>query len=72
MSGSPPEAPGPEGRVLSLHLGRSANCSSIGSFVDLLFVSSVAGAAILAAVAATLGSQGEERRDPPEDPRDPP
>lgn len=40
-----------EGRVLAVHLGQSANCSSVGSVVDLLFVSSVVGGAILAALA---------------------
>ena len=42
------------GRVLAVHFGRSANCSSIGSIVDFLFVSSVAGAALLSAVAVLL------------------
>jgi len=40
--------------VLAVHLGRSANCSSIGSIVDFLFVSSVTGAALLSAVAVLL------------------
>lgn len=43
-----------DGEVLSVHFGRSANCSSIGSVVDFLFVSSVAGAAVLGAVGAAL------------------
>lgn len=43
-----------EGRVLSIHFGRSANCSSIGSVVDVLFVSSVVGMAILASAAILL------------------
>ena len=40
--------------VLSVHLGRSANCSSVGSVVDVLFMSSVAGTAILGALAVYL------------------
>lgn len=51
------------GEILSLHLGPSANCSSIGSFVDFLFLSSVAGGALIAALAATM----EARRAAPGD-----
>ncbi len=46
-----------EGRVLSVHFGRSANCSSVGSVVDVLFLSSTAGAAILAGLALHLASR---------------
>ncbi|MBK8170313.1 MAG: hypothetical protein IPK60_08185 [Sandaracinaceae bacterium] len=45
-----------EERVLAVHLGRSANCSSIGSVVDMLFVSGVVGAALLSALAVMLRS----------------
>lgn len=41
--------------VLCVHFGRSANCSSIGSVVDVLFVSGVVGTAVLASVAVLLG-----------------
>lgn len=43
-----------EGRVLSVHVGPSANCSSIGSLVDFLFVSSIVGGAVLSSVAILL------------------
>lgn len=54
-----------EGRVLSVHFGRSANCSSVGSVVDVLFVSSTVGMAILAGAAVLLA----RKRDVPNDPR---
>ena len=50
-----------EGRVLSVHFGRSANCSSIGSVVDVLFVSSIAGAAVLSSVAILMVRNRRER-----------
>ncbi len=43
--------------VLCVHFGRSANCSSIGSVVDVLFVSGVVGTAVLASVAVLLGGE---------------
>jgi len=49
-SGELPEAAG----ILSVRHGPGANCSSIGSAVEILFLSATAGAAILAAVAAVL------------------
>jgi len=48
-----------EGRVLAVHFGHSSNCSSLGSVVDVLFVSSVVGTGLLAALAVLL------RRPPP-------
>lgn len=53
-----------QGRVLSVRFGRSANCSSVGSIVDVLFVSSVVGTALLGAIAVMLRRPGDER--PPE------
>lgn len=54
------------GRVLSLHLGHSANCSSVGSVVDVLFVSSVAATAILAALVVLLSdAKKQEAPEPP-------
>jgi hypothetical protein len=50
-----------ESHILAVHLGHAANCSSVGSVVDFLFVSAVAGAALMAAVAATLGKAESER-----------
>lgn len=49
-----------EGRVLSIHVGHSANCSSVGSFVDFLFVSSVVGAAAVGAFAILLRRRADE------------
>ncbi len=46
--------------VLCVHFGRSANCSSIGSVVDVLFVSGVVGTAVLASVAVLLGGDRDE------------
>lgn len=43
----------PEG-VLCVRLGTGANCSSIGSAVELLFLSATAGAALLTALASVL------------------
>lgn len=42
----------PEPRIV--REGHGANCSSLGSVVDTLFLSAVAGGAVLAAVAAAL------------------
>lgn len=41
--------------ILVLRRGPGANCSSIGSALDLLFLSAVAGGAVLAVVAAAFG-----------------
>ncbi len=43
--------------IVRVREGHGANCSSVGSVVDMLFVSAVAGGAVLAAVAAALGSE---------------
>jgi len=45
--------------VLSVHFGRSANCSSIGSVIDVLFVSGVVGTAVLASLAVLLGARSD-------------
>ena len=37
-----------------IRLGHGANCSSIGSVVDTLFVSAVVGGAVIAAVLAAM------------------
>ena len=61
MSG---DAADPDGEgVLSVHFGRSANCSSIGSVIDVLFVSGVVGTAVLASLAVLLGGRGEPGAD---------
>ena len=49
-----------QGRVLSVHLGESANCSSVGSVIDILFVSTVAASALLAAVVVLLEKKAAE------------
>lgn len=45
--------------VLAVRAGHGANCSSVGSLVDVLFLTSVASGALLVAVAAALGPRGE-------------
>jgi hypothetical protein len=42
--------------VLVVRPGRGANCSSVGSVVDMLFVAGVAGGALLLAVNAALSA----------------
>lgn len=54
--------------VLVVRRGPGANCSSIGSAVEMLFLSATAGAALLAAVTAALGpgaDDDDDDRDPP-------
>jgi hypothetical protein len=43
--------------VKALRLGHGANCSSIGSVIDTLFVGALVGGAIFAAVAAALATE---------------
>lgn len=47
-------APPGEAHLLVYRAGTSANCSSIGSSVDLLFASAAVGSAVFAAVMAAL------------------
>ncbi len=51
-----------DGRVLAVHLGQSANCSSVGSVVDALFVSGVIGSAVLAALAVLVQRAADRER----------
>ena len=51
--------------VLSVHLGHSANCSSVGSVVDFLFLSSAAAATILTAIQLRLKNQERDSSPPP-------
>ena len=44
--------------VLVVRRGPGANCSSVGSVLDILFLSAVAGGAILAGVAGAAGGGG--------------
>lgn len=60
----------PEG-VLAVRAGHGANCSSVGSVVDLLFAASVGGGALLVAIAAAFeererASVGAEGAAPPD------
>lgn len=49
-----------EPAVLSVHYGPSANCSSVGSVVDMLFVSTTVAAAALGAVIAIVESRAKK------------
>jgi hypothetical protein len=59
--------------ILVVRRGPGANCSSIGSVLDMLFLSAVAGGALLVGVAAALGEprvpagSREPESPPPED-----
>jgi len=61
--------------ITSVRVGNGANCSSVGSVVDTLFVSAAVGGAIFAAICAALreepvrvvGEAREERRDAEEE-----
>jgi len=52
--------------VLVVRRGPGANCSSIGSAVEMLFLSATLGTAILAAVDATLDPRDDEPDEPDE------
>ncbi len=56
--------------VRALRLGHGANCSSVGSVIDTLFVSAAIGGAVFAAVCAAMKDEpvrvvGEEADEPP-------
>jgi hypothetical protein len=57
--------------VLVVRRGPGANCSSIGSAVEMLFLSATAGTAILAAVAAALDPPDDDAPDPDDAPPTP-
>jgi hypothetical protein len=59
----------PEG-VLAVRTGPGANCSSIGSVVDLLFATVVVAGAVYAAVATALPDPPRKDPPPPGPPRD--
>ncbi len=69
MAGSAEREDEERGKILSVHLGESANCSSVGSVVDILFVSAVAGSALVAAVMVLLDRAAEKKKDEREGPR---
>lgn len=64
----------PEG-VLSVRAGPGANCSSIGSVIDLLFGTAIVAGAVYAAIVASLpdrpievvGEVGGDDKQPDED-----
>lgn len=56
--------------ILAVRLGPGANCSSIGSAVEMLFLSATVGAAILAGVSAALRPPSDEP-DAPAPPAEP-
>jgi hypothetical protein len=58
--------------VLVVRRGPGANCSSIGSAVEMLFLSATVGTAILAAVAAALDPADDDAPDPADAPPAPP
>jgi hypothetical protein len=64
-----PESDDPARGILMVRRGPGANCSSIGSAVEMLFLSATVGAAVLAAVAAALrpAASDESPVEPPPD-----
>lgn len=58
----------PTDGVLVVRRGPGANCSSIGSAVEMLFLSATVGTAILAAVAASLDPKDDEEPDEDDEP----
>jgi hypothetical protein len=47
----------PPERILVVRSGHGANCSSIGSVIDTLFVAALAGGAVFAAIAAAVSEE---------------
>lgn len=66
------EADEPADGVLVVRRGPGANCSSIGSAVEMLFLSATVGTALLAAVAAALDPPDDDAPDPDDAPPPPP
>ncbi len=52
-----------QSHILAVRRGPGANCSSIGSAVEMLFLSATAGVAIVSAVSAALRPHDDD--DPP-------
>ena len=48
------EKPIDQDHIVAVRLGHGANCSSVGSVIDTLFVTATVGGALLVAVAAAL------------------
>ena len=47
-----------EENVRAVRLGHGANCSSVGSVIDTLFIGAAVGGAIFAAVCAAMKTEG--------------
>ncbi len=56
MSNARRDGPDVGEHILRVRLGHGANCSSVGSVVDTLFVVSAVSGALLAAIAAAIAS----------------
>jgi hypothetical protein len=69
MDRAPRTPVGPES-VRALRPGHGANCSSIGSVVDTLFVTALLGGALFAAVLGALDEESVEVVGPEEAPRE--
>ncbi len=46
-----------ENGIRSVRVGHGANCSSVGSVIDTLFVGAVVGGALFAAIAAAMANE---------------
>ncbi len=62
-----------EDHITVVREGHGANCSSIGSVIDTLFIAQVAAGALLAVVAASLAtkSESESKEEASEKPPEP-
>ena len=74
---SEPDRPARPTGILAVRRGPGANCSSIGSAVEMLFLSATIGAAVLAVITAALRPMAREAveahdDDPPDPPPSPP
>jgi hypothetical protein len=61
-----------EQHVRGVRTGHGANCSSIGSVIDTLFIAALAGGAVFAAVMAALAEEPVRTVEAPPPRRDPP
>jgi len=55
--------------IRAIRLGHGANCSSVGSVIDTLFLASAIGGAIFAAVCAALGNETKPEPTPKPKPK---
>ena len=54
--------------VRAVRLGHGANCSSVGSVIDTLFLTAAAGAAVFAAICAAMKDEEVRVIEPEEEP----